>query len=150
MTEINLDINGIQEAQDANLRAIAELSPAGEFGAAIRDATIALHRYAVSITHVGRYIQTSSGKWRWARPDEAGVGGGALRASHRMEVTALRGRVYVDPGSVNPRTGRKPAEYGAYENARGGAHAFYDRATAEYGPEVLRTVGDRVSAAVVK
>ena len=40
-------------------------------GEAVRDAAIALHRHAVQITHVGKY-----------------VGGGALKNSHRMQVKA--------------------------------------------------------------
>jgi len=151
MSEINLDIGGIQEAQDANARAIAALQPSGELGDAIREATTELHRYAASITHVGRYVQSkSSGKWRWAGRGEAGVGGGALRASHRMEVSGLRGRIYIDPGATNSRTGRRPAEYGAYEENRSGEHAFYARTLTEYGPEVARKVGDRVGWKIEK
>lgn len=111
--DVELTITGIQEALDRNTRRIANLQASGVKGAAIRDATADLHRYAVSITHV----QT-----------------GALRASHRMEVTPDRGRIYIDPSSINPRTGERPAVYGVEEEERGGTHAFYRRTRDERGP----------------
>ncbi len=144
---VNLTITNIQEAQDANLRAIAALQPDGEFGEAIRDAVTMLHRYATSITHLGRYRQSKSGRWHY---DLQGTGGGALRASQSMEVRGLYGRVFIDPSSVNPMTGQKPSVYGVYENARGGTHAFYDRTISEYGDQVMNDVGRRVAFAVVK
>ena len=56
---------------------------------------------------------------------------GALRASHRMEFSSkgktARALIFIDPTAVNPRTGRRVAEYGFYEHARGGSHAFYGR-----------------------
>lgn len=105
------EIKGIQEAQADNAKRIAALKPQGELGQIIKDQTIAAHRYAISITHVIT---------------------GSLRASHRMELKGLRGRIYLDPGAVNPRTKQKPSIYGFYENKRGGEHAFYDRTVEEY------------------
>jgi len=115
---VKLTITGIQEAQRDNLRMIAALEPAGAAGAAVQVALIKLHRYAVSVTHVDT---------------------GSLRASHRMEVapSGLRGAVFIDPSAVNPRSKVPPAEYGVYEHARGGAHAFYDRAYNALGGNVL-------------
>lgn len=104
-------IKGIQEAQAENAKMIARLQPQGEVGQKIKDLTISAHRYAVSITHVLT---------------------GSLRASHRMELKGLRGRIYLDPQAVNPRSGQKPAIYGFYENKRGGEHAFYDRTVDEF------------------
>lgn len=128
--QIYSNIEGIQEAQARNLKRIAALSPAGKAGEAVRDAIVALHRYVVSITHVGRY-------------DRMGVSGkaigGSLRASHRMEITGLTGMIYIDPNSVNP-LGKKPSVYGVYEHERGGEHAFYDRTVNEYGPSVSEKV----------
>jgi hypothetical protein len=49
-----------------------------------------------------------------------------------MELKGLRGRIYLDPSAINPRTGQKPAVYGYYENKRGGEHAFYDRTVEEF------------------
>lgn len=117
--DLNATLRGLQEAQDQNLRQIAALQPSGALGQAIREATAQLHRYAVAITHV----------WR--------IKGGGLRASHRMEVLGggLGGRIYIDPAAVNPR-GQRPAEYGIYEHARGGEHAFYERAINERGEQI--------------
>ena len=129
-----LSIEGIQEVQQRNLRRIAALQPEGKAGEAVRDAIIALHRYAVSITHVGIYN---------------GVGGGSLRAAHRMEVDGLAGQIYIDRSARNPRSKTKPVEYGVYENARGGEHAFYDRTESEYGPQVIAKVGDVIKDAVI-
>ena len=134
-----LSIEGIQEVQQRNLKRIAAMQPSGEAGAAVRDAIVALHRYAVAITHVGRY-------------DRMGVSGkaigGSLRASHRMEIAGLAGEIYIDPSSVNP-LGKKPVVYGVYENARGGEHAFYDRTVNEEGPKVSNMVAGRIKDAML-
>lgn len=118
---IRVGISGIQEAQNANAKAIAAMRPSGAFGRAIRDATAEGHRYAVSITHV------------WNRGENPR--GGGLKASHRMAVTETRGQVFIDPHSVNPR-GQKPSVYGPHEHARGGSHAFYERTERERGPRI--------------
>lgn len=112
---VDLSITGIQEAQRANLRAIAALKPDGALGAAIRFATVAAQRYASTITHIDT---------------------GSLKASHRVEMRGLSGVVSIDPGAVNPRSRARPAEYGAYEEARGGSHAFYGRTVKEAGPRI--------------
>lgn len=112
---VKLSITGIQEAQAANNRAIAALKPSGAFGRAIQYGTLSAHRYAVGLTHVDT---------------------GALKSSHRMEVQGLRGRVYIDPGAVNPRSNRRTAIYGEYEHERGGEHAFYERVVNEYGQQI--------------
>jgi hypothetical protein len=119
MTE-RVTIKGIQEAQRANLRAIATLQPQGRLGRALQMVMAELHRYAVSITHV------------WI------VWGGALRASHRIGVLTLtenngRGEIFIDPSAMNPR-GQRPSVYGIYEHARGGEHAFYERTVNQAGP----------------
>lgn len=129
--DVKLSITGIQEVQARNLRRIAALQPEGAAGQAVKDALIALQRYAVQVTHVGKY-----------------VGGGALKNSHRIGYEGgTEGTIYIDPSSVSPRRGTskaRPAEYGIYENARGGEHAFYDRTVAEAGPGVV----DRVKVAI--
>jgi hypothetical protein len=116
-----LGIEGIQEAQADNARKIAALKPRGAYGRFIKDVVTALHRYAVTITHVWHYK------------------GGGLRASHRMklEPSKLYGEIYIDPKSVNPR-GQKPSVYGPYEEKRGGTHAFYNRTVKEAGDKVVR------------
>jgi hypothetical protein len=45
------------------------------------------------------------------------------------------GRIYIDPTAVNPR-GQRPEEYGVYEHARGGSHAFYERTIKERGEQI--------------
>jgi hypothetical protein len=152
MSNISASIASIQRMQDDNLRKIGALSPQGELGEAVRDVMVGAHRYAVSITHVGRYIQTRSGKYRYARPGEAARGGGALRASHRMEFAedgqGATGRIFIDPSTINPLTGHKPVEYGLYEHRRGGEHAFYARTIGEYGPRALARAGKRITIAL--
>ena len=117
-----MSIEGLQEAQDDNLRAIAALKPAGALGRMVQSVSTDLHRHAVSITHVDT---------------------GALRAAHRIQISngGLRGTIYVDAGARNPRSKAKPAEYIAYEHKRGGTHAVYDRTVVEAGnPAVDRAV----------
>lgn len=113
MTEPPVDIKGIQQLQAANLQMIRALSPVGAMGQAVLAVTQAMHRVSVILTHVDS---------------------GALRASHRIEHQPrnLRGRVFIDPGTVNPR-GQRPAEYGYYEHERGGSHAFYRQASDAQG-----------------
>ena len=95
---IKANISGIQRAQAENNRRIAELKPQGAAGQALRRAGQMIIRYVVAITHVDT---------------------GALRASHRLEINGLRGRIYLDPSAKNPRTGAATAMYGAIEHARG-------------------------------
>lgn len=114
--DAKLSITGIQEAQARNLRAIAALRPEGAFGMAIQTATLSAHRYAVALTHVDT---------------------GSLRASHRVDVNGLSGRVFIGP-ETNPRTGQQTTEYGPVEHQRGGSHAFYQRTVDEYGPGIRR------------
>lgn len=107
----NPSISGLQETQRANLRHVTAMKPHGAFGRVIQLTTSAAHRYAVTITHVDT---------------------GALRASHRMMISGLRGEIYLDKSAANPRGGRTSI-YGPIEHARGGAHAFYARTESEYG-----------------
>lgn len=139
MFDINLTIAGLQELQAANLRRIAMLKPVSALGRMTRDVTIDLHRYAVGITHVGRYKKSKRGGYYYSR--SGGIGGGALRASHRIEVNGLSGRVFIDPGAVNPLTKGRPSIYGVFENARGGEHAFYSRTVAERGAQIMAERG---------
>lgn len=122
-----LTIRGIQEAQRWNLRAIAAMQPDGQFGRAIQYATTIVHRHAVSITHVDT---------------------GALRASHRIQLDGLRGRIYIDPSSVNPDSGARPAVYGAIEEARGGSHAFYRRTVNETQNFIYQRLGIMIQRGV--
>ncbi|MCH8093069.1 MAG: hypothetical protein IH953_00605 [Chloroflexi bacterium] len=77
-----------------------------------------------AIEQVGKDVLRTSGSMTH-------VDTGALRASHRMELSSkgktARARIFIDPSAANPRTGRRVAKYGFYEHARGGSHAFYGR-----------------------
>ena len=112
-------IRGLQEAQRGNLKMVAAMKPEGGFGEAIRAGTVAAHRYAVVETHVDT---------------------GALRASHRMKVSRLEGKVSIDPSARNPRSNALVAQYGAVEEARGGEHAFYDRAVNRHGSNIAKQI----------
>lgn len=124
--DVTLTITGLQEAQAMNNRAIAALRPEGALGKAVQAATADVQRWAVIYTHVDT---------------------GALRASHRMEVGGVRGRVYIGGGS-NPRSGLATAVYGPVEHARGGSHAFYDRVVSEQGDAIVARAAGLVSVAI--
>jgi translation elongation factor EF-Tu-like GTPase len=118
---MKLGIQGIQEAQRANMRHIASLRPTGALGVAIQEGTLAAHRYTVAITHVDT---------------------GALRASERVELEGLRGTVFVDPSTTNPRSGARPADYVMFEHARGGSHASFLRTYSEQASQIGNTMID--------
>lgn len=144
---INISITNLQEAQAANQRRIAMLQPEDELGEMVRDVTVDLQRYLISITHVGRYRQSKKGTYYYART--GGIGGGALRASQRVDVQGAVGRIFIDAGAVNPLTKSKPSVYGVYEERRGGGHAAYGRTVAERWPTASREHGARFLVKVV-
>jgi hypothetical protein len=131
-----LTLEGAQEVQARNLRRIANMKPEGAAGEAVRDASIALHRHAVQITHVGKY-----------------TGGGALKNSHRIRIEGLEAAIYIDPAVVSPRRSGKrkyrPVVYGVYEHERGGEHAFYDRTIDEIGGQVSARASRHIMEAVI-
>lgn len=105
---IDIDIKGIQELMADNLRATRAIRPNGALGRVVKKVGLSTLRWIDGVVHVDT---------------------GALRASQRIdyiesgnEATAI---IFVDPTAQNPK-GQYPAEYGVYENRRGGAHAFYD------------------------
>ncbi|GIK42445.1 MAG: hypothetical protein BroJett011_62780 [Chloroflexota bacterium] len=116
MSDYSVTIRGLQELNDLNVRTIAALKPTGAMGRAVKYAVTEGHRFLVSIVHVDT---------------------GAYRASNRMEVTADRGQIYVDPGARNPRSKQLVADYAPEEEARGGEHAAYARTVAEINSRVL-------------
>lgn len=119
MSRARMWIEGAQEAQEANLRAIAQLRPSGSLGSAAQMVGAELLRGSITLTHVET---------------------GALKSSHRMmmflEATRARSEVFIDQAVVNPR-GERPAEYGPHEHDRGGSHAFYELAAQVYGEAAL-------------
>jgi hypothetical protein len=133
VSDVNLSIKGIQEAQAANLKAIAAVKPTGAVGQAVKEGAALAHRYAVYFTP-------------WEH--------GALRAAHaiRLEARGLRGRIYISPSAVAPRRKARPSEYGVYLHAqgrrsglRGGIRAFYEHTWDVKGDEVLHKM-----AAIIK
>ena len=122
----DMTIQGLQEAQRWNARAIANMKPEGAYGSAVRLIVTQIQRYEIIQTHVDT---------------------GALRASERMEVRGLWGRVYLDESAKNPRSGALTSVYGAIENARGGSHAFAEKTVREGAP---RIVGQALSGLAVR
>ncbi len=116
-------IEGLQEAQEANLHNIRALRPTSNFGRAIQVATVLAEQSAVVKTHVLT---------------------GTLRASHRMKINGLRGVIYIDPQAANPRTKQKPSVYGVYEHNRGGSHAFYERVEREDGTRIAENAANEL------
>lgn len=127
MFDVKLTITGLQQAQQKNLMRIAALRPGGALSQAIQYGALEAHRAAVTITHVDT---------------------GALRASHRVTVSATRGVISIDPGATNPRSGERVAEYAVLEHRRGGSHAFYARVEREHGQRIGRQMGQIVRVAV--
>lgn len=126
--EFGAEIKNLAEVQEANLRAIAELQPNGALGQLIKDVTLDLHRYDVSIVHVDT---------------------GGLKQAQRMRVEGAYGEIFIDPYAVN-RNKHRPIVYGPFEHARGGEHAFMDRTVSEYWQVVARTRGAEFLAKVTK
>ena len=116
MIQVRATIEGLQEAQDANLMVIAAMEPGGALEQATRWVLVGAHRYLVAITHVDT---------------------GAYRAGHRMELKGARGEIFVDPSAINPKTGRKVTSYARHEEARGGSHAAYGRTFDEVGARLV-------------
>lgn len=116
-----ISVQGLQDAQQDNLKMIRALRPSTGLGQAVRGAISDLHRYAVMITHVDT---------------------GTLRASHRIAFGESYGgaeaSISIDENAVNPRTGQHAVEYGPVEHARwGGGHAFYGRTYEERGDRAV-------------
>jgi hypothetical protein len=104
-----MPIYGIQQTQ-ANLNRIAATNrPDSVIAAAVEGATQAAHRYAIYVTHVDT---------------------GALKGAHAYTARGVHGEVYIR-AEAQRSDGRRPAQYGPYEHARGGSHAFYARTVSE-------------------
>ena len=111
-----ITISGLQEAQRDNSRMIAEMRPTGAFGRMVKEIITQRQRYELTIIHVDT---------------------GALRASIRMKIDGLTGKIFIDPAAANPRTGKLTSVYGQIEEARGGSHAFGYRTAYEGMPAVM-------------
>ncbi len=99
-------IEGVEEVEAALAKAAEVAGKGNTLEQAAGFVARRAHYYMVSITHVDT---------------------GALKASHAIEQRGKMTVLYQHPAVVNPRSGKRPADYGVYENAHGGLHAFYDR-----------------------
>lgn len=123
---IDADIRGIQEAQDAALRAIAATAPGGGLGRAVRYVTLTAHRFAVQNTPV------DTGTWR---------------AAQHPEVDATHGHIFVDPSATNPKSHTLASVYGPdLELRRGGRYAVYKKTVEEAGPQILAQAGQQIES----
>lgn len=120
-------ITGIQEAQRANEQDMRAVSPRGALGKAVKEGTQIAHRYAQIITHV------DTGSWK-----------GSHRMRFREATASARGEVYIDPSSINPRHGVRPAYYASIWEAREGEMAVYKRTVEERGERILDEMTDIV------
>jgi nucleoid DNA-binding protein len=121
MSDDDVTIRGLQEAQRDNQRMIAALL-GGPHVDGLKAAAFDAQRYLMSITHVIT---------------------GSLRASSRIQIQGFGrsavARLYVDPAAVNPRTGAHPADYVRAEEARGGSHAAWSRTVTEHHSSIATT-----------
>jgi len=122
MMDIKLELKGIKEAQQRNVKMIRALQPQSAFGRLVRDVLENLFRFLRTVVHVRT---------------------GSLKAAQRMQWQGgLRGEIFTDPMVTNPVSGQRPAIYGVFENARGGDHAFIDRTVQAAPGMVQRGVRD--------
>ena len=133
---VQVNIKGLQRAQDANIRAIKALKPKHALGKALKVGTALIHRLAVRYT-----------------PHDTG----ALRASHRMKIDTrqVMGRVSIDRTAKNPRSGMRTAEYGYYLHQQGqipgvrsGIRAFYEYVYERFGQRILDRMGNIIKRAL--
>lgn len=113
---MDVEIQGLREAQQDNVSMIRALTPQSGLGEAVRAILLDVGRYAGNITHEDT---------------------GTLRTSHWMEMDGLEGTLSIREGVRNPRSGKLSSEYGPFEHNRGGSHAFYERTYSERGDRAL-------------
>ena len=121
--DVSLTITGLQEAQEANLKLIAALQPTGALNRVIIWATTETHRRLTPNT-----------------PHDTG----ALRASRRVEVQGLEGRVFDDPAAANPRSRTPPSRYDVYLHAMGEVPGLRSGIRASM-PYTVRTAGPSIT-----
>lgn len=138
MSFLKVDVVGLQRLQAAHLQMMIAINPKGGLGKAVKEATLLLFRYSVTITHVlTGSLQASH---------TTNFGAGSLVTSRFFGGTIRNeavGHITINPRSRNPVTGEKPVEYGPVEHDKGGSHAFYERTVRESGSAAL-TMAHRV------
>ena len=124
-----IQIRGNKEAQRAMTVAANAVQPQGGLGRAIQFVALGAIQYAMRVSHIVT---------------------GALRSAHSPEFTSggnlSRGRVFIDPAAINPMSGKPVTDYAAIEEARGGAHAFYERTVSERGNYLVGRAAELVVA----
>ncbi len=116
--DIDIKVRGLERIQAAARQVVEAMTEGGALGKAVRHVALGAHRYATDRTVV------DTGTWR---------------ASQRVEVKGLRGRIFIDPSAVNPKGGGKPSEYGAgLELRRGGRYAAYQQTFDQAGMNLLK------------
>ena len=131
-----LSIQGLQEAQERNLRRIAALRPEGVRGAAVQMGATRFHR-----------ALTQNTPWDT----------GALRASRRITFNSSvpRAQVFTSGNAYNPRSSTPPAEYDVYLHAqgfksglRGGIRASFPYTMQQQGPQILADMTDMIQSEI--
>lgn len=114
--KLGLTVKGLKEEQAKQARRVRALDPRHAVGRVTKAGTRKIYSRMLEVVHV-----------------QSGTLKAALRMDFKTTATAATGSVFIDPGAVKPGTRSRPAVYGVYENAKGGAHAFIERATAAAG-----------------
>lgn len=116
MSDLRLDIRGVQQAQYAALKAIRAVKPEGALGRAVKFLATGAHMRLVTLTHVDT---------------------GTLRASELIRMdNMLHYTVYNSLSARNPRSRAYAVSYAPIEEARGGSHAAWQQ-TYEYASSTL-------------
>lgn len=124
---MRFDIQGLQDAQAANLRALAAVQPHGALGRAVQYVMVEGLRYEASIIHVDT---------------------GSLRAAQHVQMAGARGMIYTDASAVNPRSGKRVLDYAAAEHNRGYPHNYAQRMVAERGQRLAQEAAQGILDAI--
>lgn len=118
---MSVNIQGTSAVKAAVQQAAAVARSGGPLQQAVGMVAQRVRAYAAQVTHVDT---------------------GALQASHAIDQAGTYAEIYISPATLNPRSLKPPEEYGPYEHARGGDHAFYRIAFEEEGPRALADAGN--------
>lgn len=124
----SLSIEGLQKAQQRNLKRIAMLEPSGTLGRAVQWGIGEMHRHLTDST-----------------PHDTGSLKATRRAYYKEEGDTARGYIVDDRNSYNPRSKTPPHVYDIYlhergfrPGLRGGIQASYTWTRLKYGQTVSR------------
>ena len=126
-------IQGLQEAQQRNLRRIAAMKPGGVRGQAVQYGATEFDKVLKVVTPVDT---------------------GSLRASRRItfEASVPRAQVFTSANAYNPRSRTPPIEYDVYLHAHGGRgraagtyQASFPHTMRYYGPRIVKNMAEIIS-----